>query len=92
MLELVHAKMERGQIDKEHAAYNVSLTFGMPFVDKNGNNIGKAKTVHMSFRDGMPPESFCQGIRALADHIEQQVTNSDDFKEKPQLTIVNNDG
>lgn len=88
-IELVHSKLSRGMDMAEDAVYMLDLTFGSPFVDNEGKHIGKAKTVHMSYRNGMPPEDFALGLRALADHIENTVVNSDDFKDTPSLVVDN---
>ena len=87
-VELIHAKLNRGEDMAEDAVYMMDFVFGSPFTDSKGKHIGKAKTIHMSFRNGMPPEDFAEGLRALAEHIEATVINSDDFKEKPALTVV----
>ena len=87
-IELVHAKLNRGEDMAGDIAYMMDFVFGSPFVDDKGKHIGKAKTIHMGFKDGMPPEDFIIGLRALADHIEKTIVNSDDFKGKPTLSVV----
>lgn len=79
-MELVHAKMERGvQADKftgeEHEAYIVTFVFGSPFTDSKGKHIGGAKPVNMAFMNGMPPEDFATGLRALADHVDNEFSS-----------------
>ena len=87
-IELVHGKLNRGQDMAGDTAYMLDLTFGSPFIDDKGKHIGKAKTIHMGFKNGMPPEDFVIGLRALADHIEETIINSKDFEEKPVLKTV----
>ncbi len=89
-IELVHAKLNRGEDMAGDLTYMMDFTFGSPFTDVEGKHIGKAKTIHMGFKNGMPPEDFIIGLRALADHIEETIVNSKDFKEKPDLTVVDN--
>ena len=87
-MELVHAKMERGEGLHGDAAYQATFVFGSPFTDEKGNHIGKAKPIHMSFLNGMPPEAFVVGLRALADHVEEEFKEADN---KPNLTVVEDD-
>jgi len=44
----------------------------------------------MGFKNGMPPEDFIIGLRALADHIQETIINSKEFDEKPDLKVVDN--
>ena len=87
-VELIHAKLNRGEDMADDIVYMMDFVFGSPFIDDKGKHIGKAKTIHMSFRNGMPPEDFVTGLRFLADHIEETIINTDDFKEKPTLSVV----
>jgi len=82
-VELIHAKLNRGNDMAGDA-------FGSPFTDAKGKHIGKAKTIHMGFKNGMPPEDFIIGLRALADHIQATVIDSKEFDEKPELKVVDN--
>lgn len=86
-IELVHAKFSAGEDLEEKSVFMIDFVFGSPFVNSKGKNIGKAKTIHMSFKEGMPPEDFIFGLHALADHIKETIINSSDFKE--ELKIVN---
>lgn len=87
-IELIHAKLNRGEDMAGDEKYMMDFVFGSPFTDSRGKHIGKAKTIHMGFQNGMPPEDFIIGLRALADHIDETMVKSDDFKEKPNLTVV----
>ena len=89
-IELVHAKLNRGQDMAGDEAYMMDFTFGSPFTDANGKHMGTAKTIHMAFKNGMPPEDFILGLHALADHIQETIVNSTEFDEKPDLTVVDN--
>jgi len=89
-IELVHAKLNRGQDMAGDDAYMMDFVFGTPFVDGEGKHIGKSKVIHMGFMNGMPPEDFILGLHALADHIQETIIDSDDFKKKPDLKVVDN--
>jgi hypothetical protein len=77
-MELVHAKMARGSDMFENEVYQTTFVFGSPIKDVEGKSIGKAKPVHMTFMNGMPPEAFIIGLRALADHVEKEFNLSDE--------------
>jgi len=89
-IELIHAKLERGKDMAGDTAYIMDFIFGSQFTDSKGNNIGKTKTIHMAFKDGMPPEDFVSGLMALADHIQKTIVNSDEFEKNPELMLVDN--
>lgn len=75
-MELVHAKLERGLDMEQQVVYQMTWVFGSPFTDSKGKHIGGATPVHMSFMNGMPPEDFAEGLRQLADHIEENHSSS----------------
>jgi len=89
-IELVHAKLNRGVDMAGDTAYMIDFVFGSPFTNSEGKHIGKAKAIHMSFKEGMPPEDFVSGLLALADHIQKTIIGSGDFDEKPDLKVVEN--
>jgi hypothetical protein len=76
MMELIHAKMERGENQVGDGVYQITFVFGSPFVNASGKHVGAAVPVHMSFMNGMPPEDFVVGLRQLADHIEENHSSS----------------
>jgi len=77
MSELVHAKMERATNMEGTMMYQLSMVFGSPIVDGKGHNIiANGRTVNMTFMNGMPPDDFVVGLRALADHIESEVKDT----------------
>ncbi len=83
--ELVHAKFNIAKDLGKKNVFIMDFVFGSPFIDSKGKRIGKAKTVHMSFKEGIPPKDFIFGLHALADHIEKTIIDSNDFKEKLKI-------
>ena len=89
-VELIHAKLNRGNDMAGDAAYMMDFIFGSPFTNAKGKHIGKAKTIHMGFKNGMPPEDFIIGLRNLADHIQATIIDTKEFDDKPDLKVVDN--
>lgn len=87
-VELIHAKLNRGEDMAGDTKYMMDFIFGSPFTNAEGKHIGKAKTIHMGFMNGMPPEDFILGLRALADHVQATIIDTKEFDEKPNLTVV----
>ena len=87
-VELIHAKLNRGEDMAGDTKYMIDFIFGSPFTDSKGKHIGRARPVHIGFMNGMLPEDFIIGLRALADHIQEVIIDSKDFDEKPNLTVV----
>jgi hypothetical protein len=71
-MELIHAKLARGEGVGGNTVYQYDFVFGSPLTDTQGMPIGSMKPVHMTIMNGMEPDSFAVGLRLLADHIEKE--------------------